>query len=172
MGDRVWRKNVRSQQRKGGKLEANYLGPFTIIALEEKSADLEDERGVKFPKINIDHIKPHLEDIPRVPHKLKKPSKVSKIQNSSISAASPSIYAPQIPNQCPPASPGISTPQTPLQVSPSYPAISTPKTANKFPPSSPFSTASQTPTSFQASSIDVKTCMYLVFNKNNYNSIV
>ncbi|KAL3047982.1 hypothetical protein OYC64_022027 [Pagothenia borchgrevinki] len=30
VGDQVWRQNVRSQQRKGGKLEANFLGPFKL----------------------------------------------------------------------------------------------------------------------------------------------
>lgn len=35
IGDKVWRQNVRSQQRKGGKLEANFLGPFTVVALQK-----------------------------------------------------------------------------------------------------------------------------------------
>ncbi|KAJ8376069.1 hypothetical protein SKAU_G00066490 [Synaphobranchus kaupii] len=43
--DRVWRQNIRSQQRKGGKLDANFLGPYTIKALQGKSADLEGENG-------------------------------------------------------------------------------------------------------------------------------
>lgn len=49
-----------NQKRKGGKLEANYLGPFTRILLEGKSADLENDTGVKAQKINIDHLMPHV----------------------------------------------------------------------------------------------------------------
>ena len=45
VGDKVWRQNVRSQQRKGGKLEPNFLGPFTVVALQGKSADLLAEGG-------------------------------------------------------------------------------------------------------------------------------
>jgi len=71
VGDNVWRRNITAEQRKGGKLESNYLGPFTIICLEGKSADLENAMGVIFPKINIDHLKHHIE-LPRVPQRLKK----------------------------------------------------------------------------------------------------
>lgn len=46
IGDQVWRQNVRNQQRKGGKLEANFLGPFTVMALHGKSADLLREDGI------------------------------------------------------------------------------------------------------------------------------
>ena len=46
VGDRVMRLNVRSQQRKGGKLDPNYHGPFTIIKIEGKSADLQDDNGI------------------------------------------------------------------------------------------------------------------------------
>ncbi|KAK5890852.1 hypothetical protein CesoFtcFv8_014333 [Champsocephalus esox] len=45
VGDKVWRQNKRSQQRKGGKLEANFLGPFPIKSLQGKSADLQGEKG-------------------------------------------------------------------------------------------------------------------------------
>ncbi len=62
--DRVWRQNIRSQKRKGGKLEANFIGPYTITLLEGKCADL----VVKFPKINVDHLRLHVEELPRIPH--------------------------------------------------------------------------------------------------------
>ncbi|XP_057710147.1 uncharacterized protein LOC130927999 [Corythoichthys intestinalis] len=45
VGDQVWRQNVRSQQRKGGKMEPNFLGPFTITALQGKNADLQAENA-------------------------------------------------------------------------------------------------------------------------------
>ncbi|KAI7790211.1 putative gypsy retrotransposon integrase-like protein 1-like [Triplophysa rosa] len=40
IGNKVLRLNTRSQQRKGGKLEPNWLGPYTIVAIHGKSADL------------------------------------------------------------------------------------------------------------------------------------
>nr|XP_057941408.1 uncharacterized protein LOC131137437 isoform X3 [Doryrhamphus excisus] len=52
-GDRVWRQNVRSQQRKGGKLESNFLGPFTITTIHGKSADLIGDNGVDYKKISM-----------------------------------------------------------------------------------------------------------------------
>ncbi len=36
VGDREWRQNIRSQQRKGGKLEANFLGPYTVTIGRQK----------------------------------------------------------------------------------------------------------------------------------------
>ncbi|KAL4008573.1 hypothetical protein ACER0C_002425 [Sarotherodon galilaeus] len=35
VGDKVLRANIRSQQRKGGKLEANFLGPYVITAIQD-----------------------------------------------------------------------------------------------------------------------------------------
>ena len=40
VGDLVLKTNIRQEQRKGGKLEADMLGPFRIIKLDGKSADL------------------------------------------------------------------------------------------------------------------------------------
>lgn len=70
VGEKVLRRNVRSQQRKGGKLDRDFLGPFTIVALQGKSADLRDENGLMFPKINLDHLIPFLEQETRIPHRL------------------------------------------------------------------------------------------------------
>ncbi|CAL8268845.1 unnamed protein product [Boreogadus saida] len=39
VGDMVWRLNIRSRQRKGGKLDPNFLGPYTVSSVENKSAD-------------------------------------------------------------------------------------------------------------------------------------
>ena len=57
VGDQVWRQNIRSQQRKGGKLDANFLGPYNITAIQGKSADLQGENGAVFLKVNVDHLK-------------------------------------------------------------------------------------------------------------------
>ncbi|KAI7812544.1 hypothetical protein IRJ41_004000 [Triplophysa rosa] len=70
VGNKVWRCNIQSQQRKGGKLDPNFLGPYTIKNIEGKNADLIDERGVIFPKINIDHLRLYYEEMPQIPHKI------------------------------------------------------------------------------------------------------
>lgn len=69
VGDKVLRKNIRQEQRKGGKLEADLLGPFIIINIDGKSADLETPRGNTMEKINIDHLKKYVEPQPRIPAK-------------------------------------------------------------------------------------------------------
>ncbi|KAG9261366.1 hypothetical protein AMEX_G24893 [Astyanax mexicanus] len=71
VGEKVLRRNIRSQQRKGGKLDSECLGPFTLTFLRGKSADLLGENGVKFSKINLDHLVPFVEEKPHIPHKLK-----------------------------------------------------------------------------------------------------
>ncbi|KAK1166319.1 hypothetical protein AOXY_G12923 [Acipenser oxyrinchus oxyrinchus] len=70
LGEKVLRKNRRSQQRKGGKMDRDLLGPFTITAVQGKSADLTDEKGKVFPSISLDHLVPYTEEFPRVPHKV------------------------------------------------------------------------------------------------------
>jgi hypothetical protein len=70
VGQRVVRKNIRMQQRKGGKLERTWLGPYTITKLENKSADLRDDKGRQHPKINTDHLKPFTDPTPRIPHRI------------------------------------------------------------------------------------------------------
>ncbi|KAL6455441.1 hypothetical protein MHYP_G00361070 [Metynnis hypsauchen] len=47
VGEKVLRRNIRSQQRKGGKLDRDFLGPFTITSLQGKSADLIDDNGIE-----------------------------------------------------------------------------------------------------------------------------
>lgn len=36
---------------------ANFLGPFTVMALQGKSADLLAEDGTVFNKVNVDQLK-------------------------------------------------------------------------------------------------------------------
>lgn len=40
VGDKVLRKNIREEQRKGGKMETSMLGPFSIKNIDGKSADI------------------------------------------------------------------------------------------------------------------------------------
>lgn len=70
VGQKVLRKNIRTQQRKGGKLERSWLGPYEIVHLKDKSADLRDEKGSIYPKISTDHLKSFKENTPRLPHRL------------------------------------------------------------------------------------------------------
>ncbi len=48
--------NVRSRQRKGGKLDPDYIGPYTVMNVDGKSIDLKDDKGHSCPKINKDHL--------------------------------------------------------------------------------------------------------------------
>ncbi|XP_051975103.1 arp2/3 complex-activating protein rickA-like [Xyrauchen texanus] len=89
VGDRVWRLNVRSQQRKGGKLDPDFLGPYTVKTIEGKSADLADERGFILKKINIDHMRLYIEETPRIPHKIVSGMSTATPASQNTSAASP-----------------------------------------------------------------------------------
>ncbi|XDV11184.1 hypothetical protein PO909_000192 [Leuciscus waleckii] len=140
VGDKVWRKNIRSQQRKGGKLEANFLGPYTITKLEGKSADLEDEGGVKFPRINVDHLRLHVEEQPRIPHKIKSsPPPLPVVSTGPSSTASPPLLpGPSSPASPPPPLPGPSSPASPpLLPGPSSPGSPPPPFSGPSSPASP-----------------------------------
>ncbi|XP_025763981.1 uncharacterized protein LOC109202383 isoform X2 [Oreochromis niloticus] len=89
VGDKVLRANIRSQQRKGGKLEANFLGPYIITAIQGKSADLQDSNGTIIPKVNIDQLKLSKDSMPRVPHR------GSKKTAATLPTAQPGPAAPQ-----------------------------------------------------------------------------
>ena len=72
VGDMVLRKNIRSQQRKGGKMDKNWLGPFTVVAITKKSADLQSDNQF-LPKVNIDHLRIYKTPQPRMPRNLLAP---------------------------------------------------------------------------------------------------
>ncbi|KAK9972331.1 hypothetical protein ABG768_025646, partial [Culter alburnus] len=100
VGDKVWRCNVQSQQRKGGKLDQNFLGPYTIKNIEGKNADLIDERGAILPKINIDHLRLYTEQKPRIPHKIvaRRSTAATASQKTCQTATSPVIVAASLPS--------------------------------------------------------------------------
>ena len=54
--EKVWRQNIQSAV-KCGTLDAGFLGPYTSIAVQGKNADIEDDNGAIFSKINTDHLK-------------------------------------------------------------------------------------------------------------------
>lgn len=77
------RQNVQSRQRKGGKLDPDYIGPYTVMNVDGKSIDLKDDKGHSCPKINKDHLVHFLEGYP---------SKVPKLSDSfpvTVSSALP-----------------------------------------------------------------------------------
>ena len=67
VGHKVLRKNIREEQRKGGKLEAEWLGPYVICNIEGKSAVLKSAKGNTVSKCNIDHLKQYVEPEERIP---------------------------------------------------------------------------------------------------------
>ncbi len=48
--------NVQSRQRKGGKLDPDYIGPYTVMNVDGKAIDLKDDKGRSCPKIKKDHL--------------------------------------------------------------------------------------------------------------------
>nr|XP_023684874.1 anther-specific proline-rich protein APG-like [Paramormyrops kingsleyae] len=134
--------NVRSQQRKGGKLEKDLLGPFKILAIEGKNADLLGEDGTKFLKINVDHLVPYVEDVPQIPH---------KPQKSFIAKQSDGVPSSPVPRIPPTPTKTASRPPSPspvLQISPSpTKTASRPPSPSPVPriPPSPTKTASRPP---------------------------
>lgn len=70
VGDQVWRQNIRSQQRNGGKLDANFLGPYIITEIQGKNVSLLGEKGGIHHQVNIDHLKLAKEEMPHIPHKI------------------------------------------------------------------------------------------------------
>jgi len=65
-GDKVLVKNVRQENRKGGKMDPDILGPFTIINIEGKNDDVISTKGKKKLKFNIDHLIKYVEPEPQI----------------------------------------------------------------------------------------------------------
>ncbi|XP_041843372.1 uncharacterized protein LOC121641350 [Melanotaenia boesemani] len=140
VGDMVLRQNIRSQQRKGGKLEANFLGPFTIIALAGKSADLQGENGSVHKKVSIDHLKPFKQCDVRVPQKIV--SSVSNVSSSPASAAPHSSPASTTEaSAAPHSSPASAAPHSSPASAASHSSPASTTEASAAPHSSPVSAA-------------------------------
>ncbi|MEQ2226282.1 hypothetical protein ILYODFUR_025910 [Ilyodon furcidens] len=130
---KVWQLNVRSQQRKGGKLDPNYLGPYTIVSITGKSVDLQDNQGVIKHKINMDHLMLHSEEKPRIPRKTYEvPSLSTSPQVSSL--ASPASTAPSTVPAAPTAPAATTT--APSMAPPAPPASTVPASTTLDPPAS------------------------------------
>nr|XP_055025616.1 ras-associated and pleckstrin homology domains-containing protein 1-like [Misgurnus anguillicaudatus] len=118
--------NTRASQERptteGWQTAANFLGPYTVTFLDGKSADLEDGRGVKFQKINVDHLRLHIEEVPRIPHKLNPSNSVTVASSAPTSTASPPLE-PSLASPPPVPSPAS---QPPLLSSESSPPVPSP----------------------------------------------
>ncbi|XP_071060860.1 uncharacterized protein [Pseudochaenichthys georgianus] len=77
VGDQVLRRNVRQEQIKGGKLDDDWLGPYTILELEGKKAVL--AKGTTKLQTNIDHLTHYIQPEERIPAKLQKLSDLSPL---------------------------------------------------------------------------------------------
>ena len=81
-------------------METSMLGPFTIIKLEGKSADLVTEKSKMIHKVNIDQLNRYIEPTPRIPHKWVTDSPSSPAVSPSppaISVSSPAMSAVFVP---------------------------------------------------------------------------
>ncbi len=59
-GDEVLLLNMRKRSRKGGRMEADYTGPYTIEEISGKTATLQTPQGVCLKtKYSISHLKPY-----------------------------------------------------------------------------------------------------------------
>ncbi|XP_041860681.1 cold shock-induced protein TIR1-like [Melanotaenia boesemani] len=164
VGEEVLRKNIRSQQRKGGKLDPNWTGPFTIVAIHDKSADLQSETQF-IPKVNIDHLQPFKAQQPRIPHQIKSqrvqlattpPPASPKAPGTviaSVPASSSTSFSTLAPTSSPATPADLTTPSvsaTPTAFAP--PSSTTPSSISAQPPALETPTSSASPATTQASS--------------------
>ncbi|KAL1246484.1 hypothetical protein QQF64_034618 [Cirrhinus molitorella] len=117
VGDRVLRQNIRSRQRKGGKLDPDYIGSYTVINVEGKSIDLKDDKGHCFPKINKDHLV-HFIESPQIPAATQPPVFAAPTQP----AQPPVFAAPTQPAQPPVFAAPTQPAQPPVFAAPTQPA--------------------------------------------------
>ncbi|RXN04057.1 gypsy retrotransposon integrase 1-like protein [Labeo rohita] len=68
VGDKVLVRNKRQECRKGGEMDKDMLGPFSIVNTDGKNVDVASEKG-KVIKFNMDHLKKYVEPEPHIPKK-------------------------------------------------------------------------------------------------------
>ena len=71
IGDQVLIKNVKEQERKGGKMESTFLGPLVVLQVRGKFATLASLNSPRKTVANVD-ILTHFIEPERIPAKLKK----------------------------------------------------------------------------------------------------
>ena len=87
VGDFVLLKNIWQEQRKGGKMESDMLGPMEIGKIEGKSVILVHKLGTRVA--NIDQITRYIEPEERIPAKLLKLGCPPPLASCSPSTRSP-----------------------------------------------------------------------------------
>ena len=93
IGDQVLIKNVKEQERKGGKMESTFLGPLVVLQVRGKFATLASLNSPRKTVANVDLLTHFIDQGERIPAKLK------KVGNSPLASPSPSPPPP------PPSSP-------------------------------------------------------------------
>ncbi|KAF3855802.1 hypothetical protein F7725_016525 [Dissostichus mawsoni] len=96
----VLRRNVRQEQRKGGKLEDDWLEPYIILELEGKKAIV--GKGTKKLQTNIDHLTHYFQPEERIPAKLQKLSDPSPLAGPQHTKTQTHIHSTQTPHKHPP----------------------------------------------------------------------
>ncbi|XP_034447402.1 uncharacterized protein LOC117765167 isoform X2 [Hippoglossus hippoglossus] len=111
VGEQVMRANIHQEQRKGEKMESSMLGPFTIVKLEGKSADLVMLKSKVIHKVNIDQLTRYIEATPRIPHKwlTESSSTISVSPSSPVASTSAPAASPSPPSSavCVPSTVGM-----------------------------------------------------------------
>ena len=72
IGDQVLIKNVKAQERKGGKMESTFLGPLVVLQVRGKFATLASLNSPRKTVANVDILTHFIEPEERIPAKLKK----------------------------------------------------------------------------------------------------
>ncbi|XP_033962343.1 uncharacterized protein [Pseudochaenichthys georgianus] len=101
VGDQVLRRNVRQEQRKGGKLEDDWLGPDSILELEGEKAIV--AKGTTKLQTNIDHLTHYFQPEERIPAKLQKLSDPSPLAGPQHTKTQTHIHSTQTPQVAPPS---------------------------------------------------------------------
>ena len=110
VGDLVLLQNIQQEQRKGGKMESQMLGPMEIASIEGKSVKLVHELGTRIA--NFDQITRYIKPEERIPAKLQKLGCPSPLASCTPSARSPS---PLFPAKSPSPAPSVPSPDHLLQ---------------------------------------------------------
>ena len=90
VGDQVLIKNVKEQERKGGKMESTFLGPLVVLQVRGKFATLASLNSPRKTVANVD-ILTHFIEPERIPAKLK------KVGTSPLASPSPPPSSPDPP---------------------------------------------------------------------------
>ncbi|CAL8403333.1 unnamed protein product [Arctogadus glacialis] len=92
IGDQVLIKNVKEQERKGGKMESTFLGPFVVLLVRGKFDTLASLNSPRKTVANIDNLTHFIEPEERIPAKLK------KVGTSPLASPSPPPPPPSSPD--------------------------------------------------------------------------